>query len=377
MSLRSLTECDVAILGGGPAGMATVLALLQHNSALQVLVVERSGYDQLRIGETLPPNARPLLEKLAVWPAFTQVDHLRAYGTSAVWGSSTLHTNESFFHLHGHGWHLDRRLFDVMLAQAAIHQGATVSAHTKVLECQPQPDQGWLLTLTTQDDVSWQVKTRFVVDATGRLAWFARQQGAQRIVYDGLIGVAVPFQVAAESVDTHVLVEACELGWWYSALLPDDRLMVMFLSDADLSKQRSLQTPRGWLAQVRQTRYTQGRLQQARPLERPSTYAAHTQRLTHVVGDGWLAVGDAATTFDPLSSQGIFKALQSGIFAAYAISDHLAADSGALAKYEWFVQTEFTAYVATWRNYYYQEQRWPNAPFWQRRHAIKAASPAS
>ena len=34
-----------------------------------------------------------------------------------------------------------------------------------------------------------------------------------------------------------------------------------------------------------------------------------------------LCVGDAASCFDPVSGQGIFKALRSGVFASYAVGD--------------------------------------------------------
>jgi flavin-dependent dehydrogenase len=50
---------------------------------------------------------------------------------------------------------------------------------------------------------------------------------------------------------------------------------------------------------------------------------AQSGHLAPVAGDDWLTVGDAAAGFDPLSSQGIAKALRSGIFASYAIGDLL------------------------------------------------------
>ena len=37
-------------------------------------------------------------------------------------------------------------------------------------------------------------------------------------------------------------------------------------------------------------------------------------------GDGWVAAGDAACAFDPLSGQGIFKALDGGMRAAEAVA---------------------------------------------------------
>ncbi len=359
MSLSPLTQCDVIILGGGPAGMATALSLLQHNPALTVVVVERSGYDQPRIGETLPANARPLLEQLGIWSTFAQADHLPAYGTSAAWGSSALRANESFFRWQGHGWHLERCAFDAMLARSAVQRGATLVTRTQVLNSQRQPDHSWQLTVRAQEGAPWQLKARFVVDATGRLAWFARQQGAKRIVHDQLTAVAVLFEVDVDGVDTYALVETCPSGWWYSALLPAGRLMVMWMSDADLVRQQRLKTPAGWLAQARQTSHTWNRLRQAQPLGRPCAYPAHTQRLKPVTGDAWLAVGDAASTFDPLSSHGIYKALRSGIFASYAILDWFNGQSAGLERYADLQAREFQQYGTAWASYYALEQRWP------------------
>ncbi len=368
MPTPSIAQCDVVILGGGPAGMATALSLLKHDPTLRVVIVERSGYDNARIGETLPPNARPLLEELNVWPAFMRAGHLPAYGTCAVWGSSTVHTNESFFSLHGHGWHLNRATFDAMLAEAAVQRGAMLYLRTRFLGCQQLPDQSWHVTVRTQKSAPTHLNPRFVVDATGRLAWLARQQDAKRVIYDQLMGVAVLFKTENDSLDTYALVETSQSGWWYSALLSGGRMMVVYMSDADLVRRQQLKNPAHWLAQVSQTEHTWCRLQKAQPLGIPSAYAAHTQRITPVVGDGWLAVGDAASTFDPLSSQGIHKALNSGIFASYAILDWFKDQSEGLERYAAMHDREFQQYLTTRANYYALEQRWPNSRFWKRRH---------
>ena len=85
----------------------------------------------------------------------------------------------------------------------------------------------------------------------------------------------------------------------------------------------------------------------------------------------WLAVGDAASIFDPLSSQGIVKALRSGVFASYAIADLLLnGDDLGLRRYRRYVQDEFEGYAKNRAQYYGEERRWPESEFWRRRWSI-------
>ena len=92
--------------------------------------------------------------------------------------------------------------------------------------------------------------------------------------------------------------------------------------------------------------------------------SASSRCLEPPVGEGWLAVGDAASRFDPLSSQGIAKALRSGIFASYAIGDCLVkGDDAGLRRYNRYVTEEFRSYLEVRRKYYSEEQRWPASEF--------------
>jgi len=110
---------DVAIVGGGPAGCATALSLRSHEPSLSVIIIEASAYEPPRLGETLPPPARRLLDHLGVWEAFQRQGHREVYGTAAVWGSVGLHEHDFIYTPRDTGWHLDRAAFDAMLARAA------------------------------------------------------------------------------------------------------------------------------------------------------------------------------------------------------------------------------------------------------------------
>ena len=90
-----------------------------------------------------------------------------------------------------------------------------------------------------------------------------------------------------------------------------------------------------------------------------------------------LCVGDASSCFDPVSGQGILKALRSGIFASYAIGDRLVRnDAKGLARYQKFIADEFAGYRETLREYYAQEQRFADRLFWRRRIAMRAGTAA-
>ncbi len=327
---------DVVILGGGPAGTATALALRAHAPNLSLALIEQTNYDKLRVGETLPPAAQSLLERIGVWQKFLDESHLPAYGTCAAWGSDRLHENEFIYQTAQRGWHLDRRRFDEMLAREAAARGVEIWRNSKLIGSSAKPEGGHRLIIQKEKARKVFVDATFVVDGTGRQSLFAAQQGTGKVLVDRLLGVFGFFEFDRENqfAESYTLVESCEAGWWYSALLPDGKLAVAFMSDSDIIKARRVIASTGWLDLLAATRHTHARVRNARLVNFPVTNSASSQRLERFAGDGWLAVGDAASTFDPLSAAGITKGMRSGVMAAYAIGDYFKENQAGLLKYE-------------------------------------------
>ncbi|HEX2211677.1 MAG TPA: FAD-dependent oxidoreductase [Longimicrobium sp.] len=358
---------DVFIAGGGPGGCAAALALRAHAPGLAVALAEASAYGGERVGETLPPAAAEVLGHLGVWDAFAAQAHHPAYGTAAAWGSPVPHENEFVFRVRQVGWHLDRGAFDGMLADQAALRGVRVLRQTRVLDAAREPG-GWRLTLSTGAEL----RARVLIDATGRGAALARRgAGARQVVRDRLAGFVRFFRQPGGGGVPHTLVEAFADGWWYTAPLPDGRRVVACMTDTDLARGLGLEEDDAWRAL----------LDEAAPRVRASlanavqdgdaiVRAARSRCLEPAAGEDWIAVGDAASSFDPLSSQGMMKALRSGIFAAYAAGDLLAkGDDAGMHRYRAFVKREFDAYLRTRARYYADERRWPGREFWRRRHA--------
>src|SRR5436190_24249591 len=84
-------------------------------------------------------------------------------------------------------------------------------------------------------------------------------------------------------------------------------------------------------------------------------------------GEGWVAVGDAAQSYDPLSSQGLRYALESGIRAAFAVDAALDGDHRHLERYQMLLELQRTRYERLHRQFYGLVRRWPASPFWRRR----------
>ena len=365
-----MQSIDVFVIGGGPAGSAAALKLARAGRA--VALAERSHYEQSRIGETLPPVAQLTLASLGLWERFERQGHAPSYSIRSAWGRPQLYEQDFGFHPYGSGWHVDRRSFDAMLAEAAADEGATICRGSRVTEITREADVEWRIRLEDQDGHR-QFRASFIVDATGRVASFARRRGAIRRAHDALIGVVVFLAPVSSRVkpEFYTLVEAIETGWWYSALLPDERLVAVYMTDADLLPRGRRQFPAFWQTQLERADHTLARLRSFKPASAPRVVVANSSRLDSVTGGGWLAVGDAAMAFDPLSAQGVLQALESGARAGQALNRCLAGDAHALGRYAADTQASFSEYSRLYENYYGREQRWPHSIFWRRRSASR------
>jgi flavin-dependent dehydrogenase len=363
---------DVAVIGGGPAGASTAVTLAR--AGVRVALFERAAKFVPKVGEALPPRVAVVLKSLGVWERFLADDHLRCYGNRSAWGTSRLQEYDFIFDPHGCGWHVDRARFDARLVAAARDAGALWLNDAKVIGWL-RSGEGWSLEVRRQGRAS-KICARFVVDASGRAAVFARAQGAQRRRYDRLVGLAVRLVVAdTAEPDTFTLVESVADGWWYSAQLPGRKLVAVFMSDADLLSRCSVRTAIGWLSLLGAARHTCARVEGCVQEGRPVVAAATSSALHRVAGDSWVAVGDAAASYDPLSSQGVVTALEDGQRAGHAVRDWLRGDSGTLAAYADLAGVLYRNYLAQRYSYYYTEQRWTSSPFWHRRVGLSAASP--
>lgn len=368
---------DVAVLGAGPAGAACALALSRAGVA-RVALVDGGARPGPAVGETIPPDTRLLFDRLGLWEAFLAEDHLTCHGSCSSWGDPALGFNDFVLNPNGPAWHLDRGRFDAFLRRQARDMGVAPIAG-RLTGVDHDPAGGLALRLTTPAAGPRMLHARFAVDATGPAAALALRLGARRRILDRLTFVYGFFDAArAVSASRLTLLEAQPEGWWYAALLPGERLAVALAADAERVKTERLSEDTAWLRAALTTRHLAPRLDGCRFL--PNALAARVAIsfiLDRVCGPRWLAIGDAAASYDPLCAQGLYKAIDDALTAAAAIRATLDADGDLSATYGADALLRFAEYQAN-RSYFYDlERRWPDSAFWGRRQARRELARAA
>ena len=375
MKKSARSDYAVVILGGGPAGCAAAISLADRGVA-GVLLIETGNYEALRVGESIPPDTRLVLDRLGLWRDFLEEGHDVCYGSYSAWGRDKPGYNDFLFNPYGTGWHLDRRRFDAFLVQKAADGGAEVRTGTRFRSVESKREDGLAIRIAGDDGVARTIHADYVVDATGYRAAFAKAMGAESEILDSLICVYGFFVLDSESTLSRLtMLEAVRDGWWYAARLPGEKATAAFAVDPETVKQSGLRTNEGWLWSLSDTRHIAPALKHCRFLPGSLlTKPALSLLRRPVSGKRWLAVGDAASIYDPISAQGIYKALFDGAMAGAAIAHRIDGSTTSFDDYAAGVRDHFERYLTNRHYLYGLEQRWANSPFWKRRREAAEAA---
>ncbi|MBV6273519.1 tryptophan 7-halogenase [Alcaligenaceae bacterium CGII-47] len=378
---------DVVIVGAGPAGAATAITLAKLGQ--RVLLVEERASVRFKLGESLPPASIGLVEHFL--GDLGQAEHrlpglYRTAGNISVWATEQPDVTDFFFTMTGFGLNIERLAFDEALRSNAVAAGACLLKGVRFESCERITGGlfNWQVRLSSATQTR-QYRTRYLVDCSGRRAVVAGALGIQIDANDDrLFAYAQWYVCDGDDNDRYTRIEAVSHGWWYSNRLPDTegndtRRLVVLHSDKDLPVAKMAARRHGFDQLLDASTHITPLLKAKgyRPCGVIRGAPANSQRLQDFCGDAWLAVGDAAQAYDPLSSQGIDKALRSGSHAGhmihYALTDCLQGGGGLgrhntyIHQYEAQQHQLWHAYRTQREDYYRMQPRWSDQPFWQRR----------
>ncbi|MDP9105866.1 MAG: FAD-dependent monooxygenase, partial [Candidatus Eremiobacteraeota bacterium] len=250
----SARRWNVAVLGGGPAGCATALAL-ERNGISDVCVIDPDPSAGLHVGETLPPQTRVLLDELGLGAEFAGEGHEESLGSCSSWGSDALGYNDFLLDPYGRGWHLDRLRFDSFMRRSAASRAVSICSGAHLLRWEPDVEGGFRLHLRHHGAAAT-LRARYVVDATGIRSAFARRAGSRPLSFDRLAFVYGFFDAYDAASPTRLtMLETTDDGWWYAAGLPGRRVAVAFATDPETVREQTLSAEDRWFARLLRTRH--------------------------------------------------------------------------------------------------------------------------
>ena len=342
-----MTDADVIVVGGGPAGASTAFALARAGA--KVVVVDRERFPRDKpCAEYLSPQASRVLHDMGV---LAQIEarapsHLAGMIVRAPSGRQL---RGDFAARHGYrgfrdrGLAIRRRVLDAMLLDAARRAGASVVEEARVRDVLRDPRGRARGVLASDGGTAYELTASLVVGADGLRSVVGRRLGLvrsgrfpRRIAlvshWRGIAGVGEYGEMHVER-DGYVGVAPVDGGLVNVAIvIPASRAKAI---DGDRAQYVS-----AWLERRSHLAPRFARAVRVTPVVATGPFNVRARRAW---APGALLVGDAADFFDPFTGEGIYAALRGGELAAVAALRSLErpASDDALREYERARRSEF------------------------------------
>jgi len=323
--------CDVAVIGGGPAG-STASTLLAR-TGLRVQLFERERFPRLHIGESLIPETYWVLGRLGMLEKMKQSAFVKKFSVQFVNASGKQSAPFYFWdnkpHECSQTWQVVRSEFDQMMLENAREHGVSAHEGVRVRDVLFEGSRAVGVRIQEPSGALREVCARVVVDASGQTGLLMNKLELR--VWDPLLDKGAIWtywqgayrDTGRDEGATMVIQTPDRKGWFWYIPLHDDRVSVGVVKPFDdLFKDRGSHEET-YQEEVRRCLAVKKRVA---PAKRVTGYFAtkdYSYRSTEVSGDGWVLVGDAFGFLDPLYSSGVLLALRSGEMAAEAIIEGL------------------------------------------------------
>lgn len=347
----------IVVVGAGPAGAAAAIGLARMGEPV-VLVGEPRRFAAV---EGVSARVIDALRGLGLQRALTAI--APPSPRRAVWNGTYTEANVESL--------VDRQRFDRGLLDDLERLGvAVVRGRVTALHSTPGRHE---LEIDT-DAGPRKLAADFLVEARGRAA---PGGGAPRVRGVETVSLLQYWQGPAGEAGSAVL--SVEDGWMWMAALADGRRYLQLTVDvasAALPPKRAL--GEYCSARFRAVEAAEPFVRDAAPVGEPHARTSTAVLNEVVAGDDWIRIGDAAMAVDPLSGNGIFQALSSALQAPAVVAT-LRHDPSRAALAQQFhtrrIEHLFHRFARIGRDFYAQEARWPQTPFWAARRGWPDAAP--
>ncbi len=355
-----MKKFDISVIGGGPAGACIAQKLAQFG--YNVVLIEKETLPVSSIGLSLTPGIHHWLKLLGISEKINQAGFSITLTTHVLWeNKQPLIKN---YIKEKAGFHVDRAVFDEILIQSAISVGVTIMRPCALHHVSWTDADEWEIALSHSQVSNEIISAKFLVEATGRKTILNRTKKS----YLPKTIATYAYWKQLDTVDAISFVEAGKNQWYWGAPVNNKGYLACIFSDPKtIKKASSIQTY--YLESIANSTLFDSKLFN-KQLSDIKVCSATAYVDNQPISKNMIKVGDSAFSTDPLSSQGVQKAMKSAFQGAIVVNTLLAnkekAES-ALAFYSNMITTEVINNSKWTKQFYNRQNIYCEGEFWKLR----------
>ena len=327
-------DCDVLIIGAGPAG-TTAATILAEEKGRKVIVLEKAHFPRYHVGESLIPHCWDTLDRLRMTERLNEAGFQSKQSVQFVSPDGALSTPFYFSkhtdHPRAKTWQVDRKTFDTMMMERAREAGAEVREGVKVIDF--LEEEGAVVGVLAEDEAGTRYKlyAPMTMDASGRDAlfqrkkkWRKRDPKLNKIAIWTLYKGAKRDPGVDEGATTIAYVQG--KGWFWNIPLKDDIVSTGIVADRDYLYRDGRDLAEIYAREIEENKWVKEHLSEGEQFGEYWVTGEYSYRAENCATDGLVLIGDAFAFLDPVFSSGVYLALTTGSMAADAVEEALAAE---------------------------------------------------